>query len=158
MKPLMDKYPRLFQGEPSLLGLGLPLGWFAIMDEALAQIDALLDDEQASKFSVDQVKEKFGVLRVHLGLQPVLIGREENGWPIYEDDQPSDELVSVMQAARKFTNAASQKSAYTCAACSAPGRLRSPATGDAVWMLTLCDACNRIPRRELVLYPAESKL
>ena len=130
MKPLMDKYPRLFQGEPSLLDLGLPLGWFAIMDEALAQIDALLDDEQASKFSVDQVKEKFGVLRVHLGLQPVLIGREENGWPIYDDEEPDEEMNEVLQRARKLTNVACSQSQYVCLACGAPGSLRGPETGD----------------------------
>ena len=152
MKALIDKYPRLFQGEPSGMGLGLPLGWYGLMDEALAQINALLTDEQAARFRVDQVKEKLGTLRVHLGRLPVLIGREENGWPIYDDEEPDEEMNEVLQRARKLTNVACSQSRYVCLACGAPGSLRGPETGDDAWRLTLCNPCNRIPRDDLTVY------
>jgi hypothetical protein len=61
---LIERFPRLFRGEQPLVWSDLPQGWAELTDRLFADIDRMLDDEAAQAFTVLQIKEKFGGLRV----------------------------------------------------------------------------------------------
>src|SRR5688500_4147241 len=64
VEALKQAYPRIFKNGIDL-DVWFPRGWTAIMNRLCAAIDGLLDDGQASRFRVEQVKEKFGSLRFY---------------------------------------------------------------------------------------------
>ncbi|RAY11641.1 TraR/DksA family transcriptional regulator [Actinomadura craniellae] len=86
-------------------------------------------------YAVNQVKEKYGTLRVYLvsGLLrgPYLTTGE---WP---DDRQAAEMGREDDAARRLVAAAEEESGRTCESCGAPGRARQGA-----WIKTLCDGCH----------------
>lgn len=78
-------------------------------------------------YRVNQVKEKYGELRVSLvtGLLRSLAAPDEREPDHYEGLTPS-----------QLVRAAEQESARICESCGAPGRPR-----DRSWIKTLCDDC-----------------
>ena len=101
--PLDDSTPVVIDTEPVV-----PLGWEAIVD-ALRRDLAELDPE----LRVEQVKQKFGGLRVYVAA----------GDP------------AVAAAVRERITEAESASERTCEQCGRPGRLRT----DRPWATTLCD-------------------
>lgn len=85
-------------------------GWIPIVEELHGKLVELDLD-----YVLDQVKEKFGTLRVYVITAP-----------------------EVADQARDLVDAAQIRSATICEGCGAPGELRE--THD--WVMTLCDACN----------------
>lgn len=100
-------------------------GWFHIIDEMSKKIEAeivrLKATGMAEKFlpRADQVKEKFGGLRVYMT------------W----GDEISFDVNEIFRAA---IEEAERKSFETCERCGAAGRTR----GERRWVLTLCDECD----------------
>ncbi|SEG68633.1 hypothetical protein SAMN04489712_1098 [Thermomonospora echinospora] len=86
-------------------------------------------------YRVNQVKEKYGTLRVYLVsgllLEPYF------GSGRLPDPQRSAEIERENAQARRLVAAAEEESARTCEACGNPGRTR-----DGHWLKTLCDDCH----------------
>lgn len=101
--PLDDSTPVVIDNAPVV-----PLGWEAIVDTLRRDL-AELDPE----LRVEQVKQKFGGLRVYVAA----------GDP------------SVAAAVRDRIAEAESASSRTCEVCGRPGRLRT----DRPWAATLCD-------------------
>lgn len=61
---LARKYPRVLRRK-YLFRTHLDFGWTLIVDRLLADLDELLDDEQARRLIISKIGEKFGALHVH---------------------------------------------------------------------------------------------
>jgi hypothetical protein len=139
VQALMLAYPRLLAKAPHS-EVWFPTGWVSILNALCSFIDVLLDDKQASRFQVVQVKETFGTLRfyysvdglrgltadIHLCGGLMRLGVDQ----AHPHPFPSDAVDAAIQQAEKL-------SAVTCATCGEPGRLRSTAGSHCV----ACDAC-----------------
>ena len=127
-------HPRLFHGRIPTVESWLSPGWAPIVEALFDAIDTRLDDDQAARFRVHQVKEKFGGLRVYVALKSVA-GQDD------EDDEPSPPLSQADEAVRKeisgLIRQAEQDAASTCEGCGKPSEIRAI---DG-YMTTRCDAC-----------------
>lgn len=85
-------------------------GWSAIVDKLHRDLLAL-----DPGYTLIQVKEKFGYLRVYVRTQP-----------------------DVQELADHLCGDAARKSAVTCEGCGDPGQLRD----QRAWRLTLCELCD----------------
>jgi len=83
-------------------------GWREIIEQLCADLDAL----ELPELRINQIKEKFGGLRVYVNIHPADVGA----------------LIERAQV----------RCAEVCENCGAPGNLRRNSTG---WLLTLCDSC-----------------
>lgn len=96
---IVKKYPRCFSKQSirsqELYGSCIPTGWGNLLDELCSKIEVALAETDA-KFSVTQIKEKFGRLRFGATRLPIT---------------------------EEFINDAIRRSAFTCTAC---GSLGSP--------------------------------
>ena len=120
---LIARYPRLFRGEGPVIPSGLLPGWARLVNALLTEIDGLLTDEQAQRFEVWQIKEKFGTLRFYWKLQD-------------SEHAPPDEVLlntRIMERVR----VAERESATVCERCGAPGTLGE----DKGWYRVRCERC-----------------
>lgn len=130
---LMLKHPRLFRSMPPAIVSSILPGWTVLVEDLFNEIDALLDNEQASRFEVGQIKEKFGTLRVHAAVRsPGQVDDDEEEHP-----ELSDADASVNRAIFKLIEDAERRSASACSQCGCASNLR--AVND--YMMTVCDAC-----------------
>ena len=132
---LTRKYPRLLR-RGYLARSWLNPGWAPIVDRFLADIDELLDDEQARRLIIGKIGEKFGVLYMHADF--------------YERDTDGrlDRLDADSTTARRIQHLledARAQSAHTCERCSAASSLQSLAG----WATTLCASCRAEQHAEL---------
>ena len=123
---LIQRHPRLFRGEYPAIASWLPEGWAPLVEELFDAIEALLDDGQAMRLEIRQIKEKFGSLRVYTQLHP------SPG-----SDELSEADVALHRQVMRLVQAAEKRSLLLCEACGAPSELRSV----VVWMTTRCDRC-----------------
>ncbi len=86
---------------------GVGKGWIPILDDMVKELVSLGWDKD-----LQQVKEKFGILRVYVG-------------------QTTDEMESVIAVAE-------ERSRAVCEQCGAPGELN---TSTRHWWFTACDPC-----------------
>ena len=108
LQELIERFPRLFRGaQPAVLS-HVPPGWSAIVRTLFTGIDELLDDEQAAWLRVEQVKEKFGHLKLYVSFDRID--------PAGFNPHPA-ELVLLVRAAVAA-------SAVSCYVCGAPARMR----------------------------------
>lgn len=106
---LIAKYPRIF-ARPMEWGILTGDGWYQILDDLCAELQALADQGQPHKQPVvEQIKEKFGRLRFYSS--------------------------AVSQQQGSLIIEAEKRSAVTCETCSATGRMRSRGL-----MRVCCDA------------------
>lgn len=110
-KSLRESAPRLFRdGEPSL-GVELPPGWNHILRTLIECLELQLAAlPKARWYSVMQVKEKFGALRVYL------------------TEAAGDEAHGCIEFAERLSQ-------RTCQECGCPAARRSKHG----WISTLCD-------------------
>lgn len=120
------KYPLLFpNGEPRC-GFSCDVGWKNILDDAFRKLHYFLICTQEAypdyqnECVVDQIKEKFGGLRLYL-----------NGG--YEADIVNDIIVDVEELSLR-----------TCEFCGAPGYPRKGG-----WIKTKCDNCCKDDKKDL---------
>ena len=90
-------------------GVAVGDGWFGIIDELATEIERFCADTGTPLPTVRQVKEKLGTLRIYVS-------------------GANDDVRALIERAV-------ERSAVTCEACGAPGRLRRRPG----WMRTLCD-------------------
>ena len=128
---LIQRHPRIFRGEFPAIASWLPEGWAPLVEELFDAIEALLDDGQAMRLEIRQIKEKFGSLRVYTQLHP------SPG-----SDELSEADVALHRQVMRLVQAAEKRSSLLCDACGAPSELRSLAG----WMTTRCDRC--LPPRD----------
>jgi hypothetical protein len=98
--------------DPRIPG-GVQPGWQKYVGEA-----ALILDEICPEWRLDQVKEKFGGLRMYIAT-------------------PEGTPFALFKACNAVTHRAESLAAYTCEWCGEHGKLR-----DGSWLRTLCDDCN----------------
>lgn len=123
---LIQRHPRLFRGEFPAIASWVPEGWARLVEELFRKLEALLDDEQAARLEIRQIKEKFGSLRVYAQLHPGPGATE-----LSEGDAPLHQhVIRLVHEAEKCT-------LHVCDSCGAPSEIRS----FAGWMTTRCDRC-----------------
>lgn len=86
-------------------------------------------------YSVRQVKEKYGTLRIYLDTGLMRGSFLASG--LLPDPRQAEELAKEDAAARRLVTAAEEESSTVCESCGAPGRARQGA-----WIKTLCDTCH----------------
>ena len=93
-------------------------GWGNILRNAFKQIAEAFDKAGAdfSEFSVSQIKEKFGALRIYVGAL---------------DTDIADQVYKIIDDAEV-------ESERTCEWCGSPGKARGGG-----WIKTLCEDCNK---------------
>jgi hypothetical protein len=113
---LMGSYPRLFHSSRPLSWSDVEPGWFSIADKLFRKIDALLTDEQAAVFEVQQIKEKMAHLVVHVSRDGLSekINEQISNWRLQAWEQ----------------------SGHTCQVCGAAGKTDWVTSG---WAATLCE-------------------
>lgn len=146
VRALATRFPRLFAGGARRHLIWCPPGWEQIVVRLLTHIDLLLTDAQADRFRIDQIKEKFGTLRLYY-----TVGKQKN---INIDVLGTGgHLRFVNQLAIKgfparavddFIADAERESAVTCCRCGEPGALRQGA-----WIHVYCDRCEELREKEL---------
>lgn len=139
---LVEKFPRLFHGEPPLVTSHLPLGWGVLVTRLLVDLDAMLDDSQARRFQFRQIKEKIAGLRVYWQLDsdeaevPDLTGGQ---FAQQVDAEPVEPITAFDRIAARVSQA-EEEAARTCQDCGQPGDCAKQTSGGAA---TLCDACSQ---------------
>ena len=120
LRALIERFLRLFRGARPLVWSHMPAGWTAIVETLLSGIDALLSDEEAGWFRVEQMKEKFGALRVYVSFDRI------------DSDGVNPNLTALMS----LVDAAVAATEVTCYVCGAPGEMRNL----GAWVTVRCDA------------------
>ena len=123
---LIQRHPRLFRGEYPAIASWLPEGWAPLVGELFDAIEALLDDGQAARLEIRQIKEKFGSLRVYTRLHP-----GPGSTALSEAD------VALHRQVMRLVREAETRSSLLCDSCGAPSEVRIRAG----WMSTRCDRC-----------------
>ncbi len=124
MERAIAEFPRLFhQAPPQIPGWVLP-GWAPLLRRLLQSIDDCLTDVQAKKFTVVQVKEKFGGLRFYF-----------------------DAPARIRPQLNELVNKANKESETTCLLCGSPAVL---VTDNGGWVSVLCEQ-HRGPRKPVQL-------
>ena len=100
--PLIVRHPRLFHGARPAAANCLPHGWFSLVDQLCSDIGAQLSDDQARRFQVRQIKEKFGTLRFY--------------WAFLHEDPPSDQSRAI--EIERLVAQAFEASSSICKTCS----------------------------------------
>jgi hypothetical protein len=104
-------------------------GWHPLLMRLHEQLLAV-----SPTYSVQQVKEKYGVLRI----QPYtgMLRHMSLGYSDWPDPDQAARYRAEDDAAMALIHAAEQESARICEACGNPGKAR-----DRTWIKTLCDDC-----------------
>lgn len=134
------RFPRLFHGKFPRVMSSLPHGWVDVVTRLFMDLDALLDDEQARRLQIIQLKEKFAGLCVYWSL-----GKEKTSIidMIGEDSvqrfrsypkKPSDAFAQITARVGQ----AEDEAAKTCQRCGNGGATSNQTGG---WLVTLCEAC-----------------
>lgn len=118
-KELVKKTPNLFYSEDecrsqlpiNLFGVECDDGWFDLISDTLEKISNIASSKEYET-KVDQIKEKYGTLRIYLNLE-------------------TEEMSKII-------NEAVQKSEKTCESCGNPGKLRQRNR----WFYTSCNKCD----------------
>lgn len=108
-------------------------GWRPLLQRLHGDLLAVSPD-----YSVQQVKEKYGLLRVYL--YTGLLRHMATGSDRLPEPHEADRYKQEDDAAQRLVDAAEEESGRICEACGNPGRTR-----DRAWIKTLCDHCAATP-------------
>lgn len=147
MNELIKKYPKLFNDSHYDYGCGA--GWHPL----IADICRYISNKQKgflplkapkSKYQThdcstlplfnlkfEQIKEKFGTLRVYFSITQV-----EHDWNIFDKDKYEREFDRTHSDINGYINAMETISSRVCEGCGNPGKSR-----DGGWIKVLCDNC-----------------
>jgi len=135
LQDLVEAFPSLFRGKRPRVASTLPPGWYELVFELCRDIDSIVRAEP-ERFSITQIKEKFGGLRFYFSID----GAED----IYADLRTPTGVRTIVQESvgpimmdrvRAVAQAAMRRSTSICQECGRPGS-RSVHRG---WAATLCD-------------------
>jgi hypothetical protein len=132
-RDLYVRYPRLLRPGSVRQPLAYGPGWFRLVDEFFAGVNDLLSDDLATRFCVDQIKEKFGGMKIHYAVLPRPAAGTENDAAKRAVDESLDFPTAEINALKWDVE---KRSESTCFFCGAPGTKRQ-----AFWMRVSCDAC-----------------
>lgn len=104
---IIKKYPQFFEEKPNVY---VGKGWHKILLKMCQEIDLFLKEQPDDSFKINQIKEKFGSLRVY-------IWAEKN----------TEMINSII---RKYEDI----SAHVCEKCGLPSKIRT----DLGWIQSLC--------------------
>ena len=119
-----QKYPNLFGPSPhegfdtNSTYVEVPKGWYPLLDAMFEEIDAEIARDPSSWIALDQVKEKYGTLRVYF-------------------TGGNDKIDSIVERYE-------ERSAVTCERCAG----EDPTQSREGWVKTLCPACQNHWRRK----------
>lgn len=117
---LKEKYPELLGN----VHIGVGPGWMGIIDKIARIIEFQVKYNKMVRPRVQQIKEKFGILRFYIG------------WD--EGDQPDDHRWGSLHGA---INTLENIAGETCEDCGRPGETRPGG-----WIRCLCDHCDNITK------------
>ena len=143
---LVGRFPRLFHGKPPRVASWLPTGWMALVATLLEDLDAMLDEREAKRFEVEQIKEKFGGLRLYwrLGSEKTtaldLVGASSIQRLVTRPKKPSPAFERIDARVRE----AEAQAGRTCQRCGGGATTGS----NQGWLSTLCEACRSQPTPE----------
>ena len=139
---LVKKFPRLFHNKSPQVMSDLPCGWVDLVDRLFVDLDAMLDDRQAKRFKIIQIKEKFAGLRVYwqLGSEKTVVLDFISSQSVQRLDTRPAEPTNAFDQITTRVRQAGAEAAWTCQHCGRPGDRAQQAPG---WMITLCDACRK---------------
>lgn len=103
-------------------------GWWKDLLAAFEQISEIMKSAPDYKFSVQQIKEKFGGIRLYYIIRR--IDDDEEDWPVPEDANRTALWKKTSEVIKRLEKSVST----TCEVCGAPGERR-----DNGWIMTLCD-------------------
>lgn len=93
-------------------------GWKSLLDETFDKMEALADEYDADELIIEEVKEKYGSLRIYYYLD-------------------GSHLKGLYPAMDQVVEDAEAISEFTCERCGTAGELRE----DLGWIKTLCEEC-----------------
>lgn len=116
-KTIIDKYPliNIKEREPEQ---PVGKGWLPLLDTMFFELTQLIANRELQKIEVNQIKEKFGTLRVYLSVHS------------YEKETSPETFAKYYGIVER----AETISATTCQICGEHGKARSGG-----WRVTLCD-------------------
>lgn len=127
VETLITRFPRLFKQQEPQLGITTGAGWNPLLIDLFEKIDRMLDDAQAALFAVEQIKGKFGGLRVYYAVE----GSSEMALDLISPDgvmtmrtRPQSDGGFPRQAADQLIAEATARARVTCERCACPGKLR----------------------------------
>jgi hypothetical protein len=131
LQALREAAPRAMQGAGSVFAQWGPEcgeGWHPIIIEALQRIHALLSDEEAARFHINQIKQKWGELRIYWTLVRAEDEAEPQKLTRIRETVVGINLSQDWQDARRaaiqaIVATARVKANSTCEQCGAPGVL-----------------------------------
>ena len=147
MKELITKYPELFKDQQHDYGCGA--GWYPLIEAVCNYIKNKQNRYLSLKhptnehvtcgkselpffdFKFEQIKEKFGSLRIYHSVIKV-----NHDWTIYDEVKYEYDFHMASGAVYGFIDAIEMISNTTCEKCGAPGESRHGG-----WIKVLCDNC-----------------
>jgi len=137
---LIAAHPQVFRGRKPRVFSHVPSGWFRLIDSLCTDIEAALGPQHCGDFSVVQIKEKFGSLRVYFRLGDhedvqVAVVSSEGARQATICTDTSSKLEELRAQVRSLVNAAEAASTTTCETCGAKAERRAVKG----WLTTLCE-------------------
>lgn len=122
------KYPQIFDGKD--IGTETGPGWWPALIECFDGIVLVLEKYPGTVCSIQQIKEKFGTLRMYLSIHGESLGEDDDG-----DEQFAEVFDEVRHEIGELVCQAEQKTSKACEFCGEVGESRH----DLRWIKTLCD-------------------
>jgi hypothetical protein len=126
---LIAAHPQIFRGRKPRVFSYVPSGWFKLLDSLCTDIETALGPQHCGDFSVVQIKEKFGSLRVYFRLGDhedveVAVVSPEGARQVTICIDSSSKLEELRSQVRALVNAAEAASTTTCEKCGAKAERR----------------------------------
>ncbi len=127
-KDFFDKFPILYKKQVSI---SCGDGWYNLLYELSEKIENILKNDNRFTIKVDQIKEKFGILRFYISFD--FSEQIDNEDHFIEQDIITAPIYSLISEA-------DAKSMQTCEIC---GRQPAGQMGTN-WIHTICESCYNI--------------
>lgn len=131
---LFDTYEQWFSADRKNSGayaVDFMPGWLPLLEKLLSEIADCLSQQDAARFNITQIKEKFGSLRVYYSGQGLRVDfQSEDGICSIRGANPNSELTQIDDLIEQ----AEKNSGQTCMYCGDEGTLRTDE-----WLVVLCD-------------------
>lgn len=136
---LVVRFPRLFKGRHPRVWSDLPQGWVELTHRLFADLDTMLNDDEAARFEIVQIKEKFAGLRVYwsLGEEMTLVLDLRSTHSSQRIEKVPDAPTALSDRIRALVAQAAEQAATTCQHCGNGGAERN----GFGYYVTLCGPC-----------------